>query len=415
MQLHHVVVIALVALLEAAKGRRARVCGAVTVAYHCVGSGDITCDSVANTSVAVSETLSSSFFKRIERNRISIVAKTVVLDGDAKINFDPCKDLVIDAVAVVLKGTIQFRARHVTINAINVTIVGTSSTLDSSYVAPGLPDYHGQAPSGNGYGDRGQDGRDGGTGGTGGSIRITMSTLNGGGLFLKADGGSGGMGERGGDGHPGEPGKPNSDLTACCHKRSTAGFAGKAGGDAGKPGKSGNGGRGGSVAVNLPPWANRNSIMRRVKISVSGGKPGAQAQPGDAGDGGLGGAGSPTKCYNAGSWIDKKHRCKDALGPNGATGPSGLPARLAPSASAGASGKQRVRVGSIANTAPLPMLRIAMMSANSEYKKSSGKAARYVYLWIREATENAADKYKQSLNKLARTYLVQLAHGNGLF
>ena len=282
-------------------------------------------------------------------------------------------------------------------------------------MAPGLPDYHGQAQSGKGYGDRGQDGRDGGTGGTGGSISITMSTLNGGDLFLRADGGSGGMGESGGDGHPGEPGEPNSDLTACCHKRSTVGFAGKAGGDAGAPGKSGNGGRGGSVMVNLPPWANRISIMTRVKISVSGGKPGAEAQPGNPGDGGIGGVGSPTECYNAGSWIDKKHRCKGTLGASGAMGSAGSPARVDSPASAGASGKQRVRVGSIANTTPLPMLRIAMMSANSEYKKSSGKAARYIYLWIREATENSTDKYKQSMNKLARTYLVQLAHGNGHF
>eukprot|EP00118_Oscarella_pearsei_P013883 m.115025 g.115025 ORF g.115025 m.115025 type:complete len:381 (+) comp37531_c0_seq2:94-1236(+) len=336
-----------------------------------VHADNLACGAAQNDSINTQTTSNDGFSKDVKSDSISIIAKSVVLDEAAMTNFDPCKDLQINAVDVVLKGTLKWNGRSVKVNAVNLTVVGDSASLDASYQTVGLPDYHERAEAGEGYGDSGANGENGGNGGTGGNIDLTITNLHGGTLYILAKGGPGGMGEAGGDGHIGKPGNPNSDLSACCKKRSTTGLPGYKGGNAGSPGKSGDGGHGGNVNIRLSLSANKAEIMSRIKISVSGGMPGPSAEPGKVGPGGPGGAGSPTSSFNAGNWIDHKCGCQGDLGLDGPSGSLGWPALPVTPASVGVAGSTRIGVGSTVDVeTPTALIHIVMKEANDKYKEN---------------------------------------------
>eukprot|EP00118_Oscarella_pearsei_P024830 m.306893 g.306893 ORF g.306893 m.306893 type:complete len:1015 (+) comp41685_c0_seq1:21-3065(+) len=357
------------------------------------------------------EIVSEGYYKHITGESVYILAQEVVLDGETMLNFDPCKDFRLNAVNVVVKGTVKWKAKSVSINAVNLTVVGEAAIIDASYQSVGLPDYHEQAPSGASVGASGSNGKAGGIGGDGGSIALTVSRLFGGKLVLRADGGPGGSGQEGGDGHIGADGAPNSDRDACCHGRLTRGGTGGKGGDGGAAGKSGDGGKGGDLTLHIPFWADKGYIMSRVSTSVVGGKPGAEAKPGKGEEGGYGGAGSATGCYNAGHWYDHHMRCHGGLGPNGPQGQPGNPGSAASPAAAGSVGAVRIQVGGVSQETPLTMIQMAVRDADSQYKEGKFGTARDIYMWIMDVTRNRTDKESLSYRRLSATCLSQMSHG----
>ena len=360
------------------------------------------------------EIVTEGYFKHVTSSSIYILANSVILDAeDDTLNYDPCKDLQVDAINVVVKGTVKWKARSVTINAVNLTIVDDVATLDTSYQSIGTPDFAGTPASpGETPGAAGASGANGGPGGDGGTIDLTMSRLVGGKLILKANGGRGGVGQQGGTGHIGVDGQPNSDRDACCHGRSTRGLKGGPGGNGGNAGVSGSGGNGGVVTVHLPVWADRADVLDRVTMLSGAGASGAQALPGDPGMGGYGGAGSPTGCYNAGHWYDHHWRCHGNLGPDGPRGAEGQKGAPAAPASAGREGADRVIVGGVGKSTPVTMIQLAMREGNAMYKGGRFGAARDVYMWVIDITRNRTDNECIGYRKLATTYLAQIAHGN---